>query len=87
MLGNVNVYTQDLETLAWTESMSEIGVQVFMLSLPAFWSMWISDCETYTSMYCDTMEPFRKITGSDIGTGSWIGTESLIGAGNKWLYI
>ena len=26
-------------------------------------------------MYCDTMEPCRKGAWSDIGTGSWIGTE------------
>ena len=30
------------------ESMSEICVCVFILSLPAFWSLWISDCETCT---------------------------------------
>ena len=34
-------------------------------------------------MYCDTMEPCRKGQWSDLGTGSWICTGSLIDAGNK----
>ena len=45
------------------ESMSEIHVRVVMLSLPAFWWLWISDCETYTSMCCDTMDLVGKLRG------------------------